>query len=965
MSEDRYRDALRRGRIRFSDLKAVLEHDLGDRAREEIPCLGTRLDLRLAMLQDPLRSGPTEELLWYVAEANALRRVRWEASSAIRSRLIAETRRWVMRDLRAWSDPSRNGAASGGGASEGMESASLSELLDRFGESTIESWTDDEWEGFTIQALWLVCCDGVSELPPFTAPPPSPIRHRDLLLEVSGADADALVHEMLIPFCAAFLDQGMANWQLPRRDEGFYRAFCALYRQPWGPPRRWLRGLSAELGRLDDGGIGPLDSIMESLEILGVAEEEWEEFLSATLLALRGWGGMVEQIELRGDRAVHPIPEGSLVGFLAVRLVLDRFALAYTAGNALRFAGPLSTLRETLLAGRVTHWPPSVEQRAMLVFQLAQVLGLSPDVLFRLRKADWGAILEEIETFSGLERRRIFHLAYEERFRTQTLDAIVLHGRNLKGGRPESPKFQVVCCLDEREESLRRHLEELAPEVETWGAAGFYSVAMYYRGAADAHFVPLCPVVIRPQHWVTEEVGDDLGETHRRRARTRRALGTASHRFHVGSRSFAVGALLTGAVGVLASFPLVGRILFPTVAARIRKTFGRIIQTPPRTRLRLERVEPTPGPENGAVGLTVAEMNNNGERLLRDLGLTSGIARLVILLGHGSDSLNNPHNSAYNCGACGGAAGGPNARAMAQILNDPRVRGGLAARGLRVPDETVFVGGYHDTCNDTVTYSDLDQVPETHRREFEAARRSIESACERNAHERCRRFLSAPLTMSFAAARQHVEERSEDLAQTRPELGHATNAITIVGRREWTRGLFLDRRAFLSSYDPSQDDAEHSILTRILQAVFPVCGGINLEYYFSNVDNAGYGAGTKLPHNLAALLGVMDGAASDLRTGLPWQMVEIHEPVRSLFILETTPEAMDRIIERNEGIGRMCRNGWVQLAVLHPETREISVYQDGVFRRYRPQASVLPRAASSADWYRGWRDHLEFTVIGP
>src|SRR5262249_56779581 len=135
----------------------------------------------------------------------------------------------------------------------------------------------------------------------------------------------------------------------------------------------------------------------------------------------------------------------------------------------------------------------------------------------------------------------------------------------------------------------------------------------------------------------------------------------------------------------------------------------------------------------------------------------------------------------------------------------------------------------------------------------------MEQACDRDAHERSRRFVSAPLTNSFIAARRHVEGRAEDLAQVRPEWGHATNAITIVGRREWSRGLFLDRRAFLTSYDPSQDDADATILTRVLQAVFPVCGGINLEYYFSNVDNKGYGAGTKLPHNLAALLGVMDG----------------------------------------------------------------------------------------------------------
>jgi uncharacterized protein YbcC (UPF0753/DUF2309 family) len=363
------------------------------------------------------------------------------------------------------------------------------------------------------------------------------------------------------------------------------------------------------------------------------------------------------------------------------------------------------------------------------------------------------------------------------------------------------------------------------------------------------------------------------------------------------------------------------------------------------------------------VGLSVVEMAGAAERLLRDMGLTSGFSRLVVLLGHGSDSLNNPHNSAYNCGACGGAAGGPNARAMAHILNDERVRQELARHGLPIPAETVIVGGYHNTCNETVTFSDLDRIPASHREEFQTARQAIETACDRNAHERCRRFISAPLTLSFAAARQHVDERSEDLSQTRPELGHATNALTIVGRREWTRGLFLDRRAFLTSYDPTQDDEDSSILAGILQAVFPVCSGINLEYYFSRVDNSGYGAGTKLPHNLASLLGVMDGAASDLRTGLPWQMVEIHEPVRSLFVIETTPRAMLQIMNRNAAIGQLCRNGWVQLAVLDPRTRTVSFFHDGQFEPYRTEARALPQAISSFDWYRGWRDHLEFCQI--
>ncbi len=100
LTEDRYREELRRGRIRFDKLQTVLTRDLGDRAAQEVRPFGTRLELRLAMLQYPLRTGPTPELIWFVAEVNALRRVRSEASFAVRSRLIAETRRWVVRDVR-------------------------------------------------------------------------------------------------------------------------------------------------------------------------------------------------------------------------------------------------------------------------------------------------------------------------------------------------------------------------------------------------------------------------------------------------------------------------------------------------------------------------------------------------------------------------------------------------------------------------------------------------------------------------------------------------------------------------------------------------------------------------------------------------------------------------------------------------------------------------------------------------
>jgi uncharacterized protein YbcC (UPF0753/DUF2309 family) len=299
------------------------------------------------------------------------------------------------------------------------------------------------------------------------------------------------------------------------------------------------------------------------------------------------------------------------------------------------------------------------------------------------------------------------------------------------------------------------------------------------------------------------------------------------------------------------------------------------------------------------------------------------------------------------------------------MANDPRIRARLADHGICLPDDTFFVGAYHNTCDESVTYFDLDRLPTSHRQDFESVRQAIDEARRRNAHERCRRFESAELSITPEAALRHVEGRAEDLSQVRPEYGHATNAVCLVGRRARSMGLFCDRRNFLTSYDPTVDDEEHTILTRILQAAIPVCAGISLEYYFSFVDPTGYGCGTKLPHNIVSLLGVMNGAASDLRPGLPWQMVEIHEPVRCLFVIETTPAAMLRIMDRNEAIDRLCRNDWVQLATLDPDSPAIHLFQHGRFEPYFPETGSLPVVSSSVDWYRGWRDHLGYAVIKP
>jgi len=949
LTEDRYREELSRGRILFSELRSVLERDLGTQANETVHGLSSRLDLRLAMLQHPLRSGDGRELDWFMAETDALMKARRDVAEVERRRLITETRHWVMRRLR--------------GSLPGVERPTwIDDLFLRFKETRIEDWSDASWEAFTMSALWEVCREGVRIAGERTPASKPMIRHRDLMDALGGMDSDLLVNDVLIRFCAAFLDQGIAHWTLPERDRGFYHAFSTMHREGGTASAWWSTGLREEVARLQDGGVSALACIQESLDALGVKDDEVEDFLSATLLALRGWGGMIWHVEQRADRVHHAVPQDSLIDFLAVRLLLERFAVREAARVSLGYEGGLTTMRAELKQRLPSVRPNCDKQRAFLVFQLAQVLGWTPEQLFHLEPQAWVVLFDEVESFTELDRRRVFHLAYEHRFRVQTLDALASRaGKNIAP--KERPSFQAVFCIDEREESIRRHVEEVAPTSETFGAAGFFGVVMYYRGAAAADFTPLCPVVVRPQHWVSETVDKRLLEEERRRSSTRRRLGMALQSFHGGSRRIVSGAFFSATIGLLATVPLVARVVFPRLTARFRGFFGSFIAPPPVTRLNLERHCEKPAPEESGHGFLPEEMINIAERILRDIGLTSGFARVVLFFGHGSTSMNNPHESAHDCGACGGGVGGPNARAIAEMLNDPRVRTALKQRSIEIPVDTVFVGGLHNTANDNLTFSDVDRVPSSHQFEFEVACKAVHEASVRNAHERARRFGSASLGLTLAAAKRHMEGRSEDLSQVRPEWGHATNAICIVGRREKTRGLFLDRRAFLVSYDPAQDDAETAILARILGAVVPVCSGINLEYYFSYVDSPGWGSGSKLPHNITGLLGVMDGALSDLRTGLPWQMVEIHEPVRLLFVIETTAQAFLGIMEKNAAIKTMVANAWVQVAVMDPVTGALSVYHSGQFEPYTSQAGPLPVAASSKEWYTGWRDHLEFAEI--
>ncbi|MEY3844533.1 MAG: hypothetical protein RL293_955 [Bacteroidota bacterium] len=673
-------------------------------------------------------------------------------------------------------------------------------------------------------------------------------------------DLDNYTHSILFRITSSYLDQGISVWNFPIKDLGFLEAMRHLESNgsmSFFKKKRAKNLLANADLRLED-----------CLAILVGREDLFERYLFDQQFAHPGYAGMVAVLS-GNENALIDERNIDLVEWMTFECLLEIDALDAYFGDI---------------------WTP-------IGLKITEEL---PDLFAPV-------VMDELS-----EVKRIWQEAYEWTYYNE-----VLNGLKEKSVVEEKrPELQGIFCIDDRECSIRRYIEEGHPGVQTFGTAGFFGVEFYFQPYGSTFRTKVCPAPVTPKFLIKEIANDAKSEKE----------------YHFDTRSYGLvfGWILTHTMGFWSALKLALAIFKPSMNTVAVSSSGHMRAD---STLVIENQNHEVSDDGLQVGFSIDEMTDRLQALLMSIGLNKTFAPLIYVVGHGSSSSNNTHYAGYDCGACSGRPGSVNARVISHIGNHPLVREKLKERGIEIPESTQFVPVLHDTSRDEFTYYDVAVLNQQNVEKHHVNTRLFDQALDFNATERSRRFVVMNSKKAVKKVHENVKLRSVSLFEPRPELNHATNTLCIVGRRSFSRGLFLDRRSFLNSFDYEVDPGGKYLLG-ILNAVAPVCGGINLEYYFSRVDNQKLGAGTKLPHNVMGLIGVANGIDGDFRTGLPSQMIEVHDPLRLLVIVEHFPEVVLKTIQTNPATYEWFLNSWVNLVAFHPTEKQFYQFANGAFTAY-------------------------------
>ena len=544
----------------------------------------------------------------------------------------------------------------------------------------------------------------------------------------------------------------------------------------------------------------------------------------------------------------------------------------------------------------------------------------------------------------------------------------------------EKPKAFAVFCVDVRSEAIRRNLERI-DNYKTFGVAGFFGVKMALIEFDKSHELLLCPAMETPDK-VVLEMPVQKTQDYEKRKNVLFSIKKVLERLKNNPYTpfFAVESF-----GWLFGYKLFGKTLFPKLVAKIDK---KVKPKPPKTFYMIDKLSEKDVdlytdkffyekiyqafekegikitddeikdiiykiknnqniPENyqkvlnkhritkqyydfihnrfSNMGYSLEEQVRIAENFLRLIGMVEDFPEFVLLIGHASVSDNNPYESALDCGACGGNSGYHNVRSISIILNKKEVREKLS---IKIPDNTVFIPGLHNTTTDEVEFFDEDIISKESLDKWEEIKRDIRKAGEKTRIER----LSY---LPYADSPEDVIVRSIDWSEMRPEWGLSKNLGVFVGRNESRVNSILRNRFFLHSYD-YRIDKDNSILKRILNGPLLIGQWINSEHYFSTVDNEKFGSGSKVYHNVVSRLGVFSGNYSDLKIGLPYQTVYVedrpfHEPIRLIAFIEAPLEKVLDAASQTEHPMTLIKNEWIRVVVIDKEKNKVFLFSNGNF----------------------------------